>query len=280
MSDENQQILDHYLHILPQFNSMVFADVGIGLFDTEKCLCYIPGKKMDLGAKPGDPVKPGSGGHQAMQTRQRIVRKIDKSVYGLPYIVVAIPLFNSKNEVIGTIAVTEPTDNLDDMKAMSEKLADDINTLASTTQEIAAQTEEIAATSRALSENALASKKRTQETEQLIGLIKTVAGQTNLLGLNAAIEAARVGEQGRGFGVVAEEIRKLAATSSDSVKHIADVIKNVQLDSEKSVIEVEHIDSVISQVAGALDQVARTVQEIKEMIEKLDSLANKLSEED
>lgn len=267
------------MYLLPQLNKMVFADVGIGLFDQEKCLNYIPGKQMDLGAKPGDPVKPGSGVHQAMQTRQRVVRKIDKAVYGRPYIVVAVPIVTAKNEVIGAVAVSEPTDNIDEMKTMSERLSDNINTLASTTQEIAAQTEEIAATSRTLAQNAVASKKRTQETDAMIGLIRTVAGQTNLLGLNAAIEAARVGEQGRGFGVVAEEIRKLATTSTDSLKRIDAVIKTIQLDSEKAVQEVEHIDSVISQVAVALDQVAHTVQDIKEMVFQLDNIASKLSEE-
>ena len=234
MSGENEQIFEHYQYILPNFNEIVFADVGIGLFDLEKCLNYIPGKTMNLGAKHGDPVKPGSGVHLAMQGRQRVVRKIDKAVYGRPYIVVAMPIYNSKREVIGAIAASEPTDNIDAMKDMSEKLADSINTLASTTEEIAAQTEEIAATSRGLAQNAVDSKKRTQETDAMIGLIRTVAGQTNLLGLNAAIEAARVGEQGRGFGVVAEEIRKLAATSTDSLKKIDMVIKTIQQDSEKN----------------------------------------------
>lgn len=279
MSTENEQILEHYRYILPHINAMVFADVGIGLFDTEKCLNYIPGKQMDLGAKAGDPLKPGSGVHIAMQNRQRIVRKIDKAVYGRPYIVVAMPIFNSKQEVIGAVATSEPTDNIDAMKEMSDRLADSINTLASTTEEIAAQTEEIAATSRTLAQNAVASRKRTQETDAMIGLIRTVAGQTNLLGLNAAIEAARVGELGRGFGVVAEEIRKLAATSTDSLKQIDAVIKNIKSDSEKTVNEAEHLDGVISQVAGALDQVARTVQEVRERTLQLDEIAGKLSTE-
>ena len=279
MPDNNQQIMDHYLHLLPLFNSMVFGDVGIGLFDTEKCLNYIPGKKMDLGAKPGDPVKPGSGVHQAMQSGKRIVRRIDNSVYGQPNIVVAVPIFNANAEIIGAVAVTEPTDKLDAMKHMSEKLTDSINTLASTTQEIAAQAEEISETSRTLSQNAVTSKQQTQETDGMLDLIKKVAGQTNLLGLNAAIEAARVGEAGRGFGVVAEEIRKLAATSTNSLKHIDAVIKSIQTNSEKTVKEVEHIDVVISQVAQALSQVSDAVQEIRDMAVSLNQLSDDLATE-
>lgn len=279
MTEENQEILSHYLYLLPILNSMIFADIGIGLFDTEKCLNYIPGKKMDLGAKPGDPVKPGSGVAQAMQSRGRVVLKVDKAVYGRPYIVVSLPIFNRQNQVIGAVAVSEPTDKMDAMKLMSTKLADSINTLASTTQEIAAQTEEVAATSRGLAQKAAASKLRTQETGEMVGLIRNVAGQTNLLGLNAAIEAARVGDQGRGFGVVAEEIRKLAATSTNSVKRIDEVIKNVQSDSEKTLEEVEHIDTVLSQIAEALDHVAGTAQDIRTMTLDLDQMADNLLED-
>ena len=114
-------------------------------------------------------------------------------------------------------------------------------------------------------------------TDQVIGLIKAVAGQTNMLGLNAAIEAARVGEQGRGFGVVAEEIRKLAASTGESIKKIESTLQTIRDDSRKNYEQSRHIDEVMPQIAQAITQVAGSVQEVNEMARSLNSMADSLT---
>ena len=81
--------------------------------------------------------------------------------------------------------------------------------------------------------------KRSEEIGSIVEVIDEIADQTNLLALNAAIEAARAGDAGRGFAVVAEEIRKLAERSMEATKEIANVIKQVQSETETAIKATE-----------------------------------------
>ena len=119
---------------------------------------------------------------------------------------------------------------------------------------------------------------RLRVTDNVVGLIKEISGQTNLLGLNAAIETARLGDQGRGFGVVADEIRKLAHSSAESVKKIGLILSNIKSDSAMISKEINQVESVVANVANTITQVAAAIQQAAAQTQKLDTVARELHE--
>lgn len=279
MQEEDQIILGHFAYVLPYFNNMLTSDCSVGLSDLEKQLLYVPSKTLDLKIPKEAPLKPGSGLYRAISEQRRVVVKSDKSLWGVPFIAVALPIYNSQRKIIGAVAVMETVDRQDNLKQMAAALADSMANLSGTVEEISAQSEEISAVSTSTLQFVRESVDRVGETDEVLSLIRRIANQTNLLGLNAAIEAARVGEQGRGFGVVADEIRKLANESADSIKKIDEILKAIQISSGETATQMVQIESAIGQVAEAIGSIAAAAQQANTVAVELDTLAEELSKD-
>ena len=126
--------------------------------------------------------------------------------------------------------------------------------------------------------------KSSDEIGAIISVINDIADQTNLLALNAAIEAARAGEQGRGFAVVADEVRKLAEKTTKATTEIADMIKTIQADTKGAMTsmhegtsQVEEGVQLASEAGESLQQIVSSVDRVTDMVRQIATAAEQQS---
>jgi methyl-accepting chemotaxis protein len=144
-------------------------------------------------------------------------------------------------------------------------------------KEIAQTVDESATFVRSLGE-------RSKHIGEIVNVINDIADQTNLLALNAAIEAARAGEQGRGFAVVADEVRKLAERTAQATSEISDMIKAIKDEVFRAVDSMENASSKVnagvelsSQAGDALEVIVRHADELQVMVQQIASATEEMS---
>jgi methyl-accepting chemotaxis protein len=117
--------------------------------------------------------------------------------------------------------------------------------------------------------------RRSDQIGEIVGTIEDIADQTNLLALNAAIEAARAGEQGRGFAVVADEVRALAERTTKATKEISEMIKSIQKETKTAVSEMEQ--GVLEVVKGS-DEARKSGEALKTILDKVENVTMQVSQ--
>lgn len=145
-----------------------------------------------------------------------------------------------------------------------------------TVAEAVREVEEIASTVSESADHITSLARLSQKIGDIIGIINEIADQTNLLALNAAIEAARAGEHGRGFAVVADEVRKLAERTTAATSEVSTIIQEIQRNVTSAVSSIDQVSARVergvdlSNKAGAeLDNIVKSVEDLQAMVQQI-----------
>lgn len=274
MSEIN--LLEAFVKVAPYLPQLVSGKIGVVVSSREKWLVSYSIPEIAAQVVVGEAIKTGAAVYKAMQANRRVIVEVGKEVYGIPYIAISIPLVDDQKKVIGAVAVHESLERKDTLVHASNQLSGSASELLASIQSILAQAEQLSGSSNSLKKLSEEAAQQVSATDHIITVIKNVASQTNLLGLNAAIEAARVGEMGRGFSVVAEEVRKLAVSSAASAGEINAILSSVGQSIHRINQEMKQVNTISENQAIAIQNLTAHSQELTALSEQLRSLTTDL----
>jgi len=271
-------ILDSFVAIAPYINQLTNTDFAVSVCDLEKCLIYIPGKKQDHKLKSGSPHVKNSMAYECIQTGKKIVKRVGSEVFGFPYIAISIPIFDDENKVIGSVTFTEAVDKQDLLLALADNLHATMQQMLSITHAISENSLKLKGVGEELNIVSSESKSRVDDTNSILGFIRTVSKKANMLGLNASIEASRLGKEGREFMVVAEEIRNLANATDEYVLKADRIIEELRVSINRINGRMEELLNISAHQIDINNYINSLVKEINNRAEILKEKAQLLSE--
>ncbi|WP_336762988.1 methyl-accepting chemotaxis protein [Paenibacillus sp. USHLN196] len=263
-------VVDALLKVMPYITQILREPASLTVYDHEKVLEVITTDKFDLGFEKGMPLLESYQNFAILKNgREATLATLSKEVYGIELDILNIPIFDDNQKVVAVFCVSYDQSNQNQLEEIMQENQTINGNLVEMVQHVAGHAEELQATSEQILENTRLAVQNSSQINKVAGFIREISEQTNLLGLNAAIEAARVGEAGAGFGVVASEVRKLSVDAKQATSDIDTSLRDVQQAIKQMEVEV-------SQIAASSQEQATLVSSFTDVIEKLNDTGERM----
>lgn len=225
-------------------------------------------ESMEIGKKFIDPT---GAFEKVIKTGKKVHNYLPKNVAGIAIEGNLVPI-KDNDEVIGCLIFTYSVEGKEKVTQIAEQFKESVNNIDNSVHDIINGTEKLADMLKDMNNLTSDVNSAVNSTSEVINNIEKNASLSNILALNASIEAARSGEAGKGFSVVATEMRKLATDSGDSAKAIKETLDNIENC-------LENIVNSISNANNVANNYTESIKYIKSMLEKAISLSDDLEKD-
>ncbi|WP_041272289.1 methyl-accepting chemotaxis protein [Desulfitobacterium hafniense] len=268
----DEELLEYYAFVLSNLGLLVDEDVQVVLTNRTHITHHFSGDKLrsDSTQLIGMEITQTENElYKAMQSGKIIKSQEDEKYVGVPIVNIYFPIRNLRGEVIGCAAVCKSQEREYQLEEISHGLATTIEQVNDGIEMVASGSQGLSHTISHVITSAKDTHNRIQEINKVIEAISDISTHSNLLGLNAAIEAARAGVQGRGFAVVADEMRKLAIQSKDSAKMVTNILSGMKQSIEAIINEINQVGSIAENQAAATEEITASIMDVNQSSQTL-----------
>jgi len=263
-------ILDHFRTVLPLLSELMQEEVASCITDSEKCLAMYSTPNMPIFFKEGDLIPKDTPLYKSIQTKKIVAAVVPKEVFGgTPFLGISYPILDPKGEIIGAVGIAKSLDKQYKLEEISEDLFSSLSQTSEAIDDIATGSQKLANVIGNINAATNKANEKISATDLMINSIKKIAQQSNLLALNGSIESSRAGEQGKGFSIVAKEMRKLAQISNESAKEVSQIITEIKKLVYSIISEINDANIVAESHSAATEEINATINELTEVSKEL-----------
>lgn len=273
---DREEILDALAISVPFIQQLFPLDCAVAVTDGERFLSVVPGEGVDPELNPGDQIPPEDVNPEVIRTGQMQTTELSAEVYGIPLRSVVVPIKDAQGCSIGTLDIGINLSTKNELLDIAGSVEDYFSQLTTSSEQLSTMATELNQAQQELQELTQQASAHLGKTNSILDLIQGLASQANLLGINAAIEAARSGENGRGFAVVADEIRNMANSTAKSAGDIDQIIKELNRFITQVQDFVDTNEQRASELAAASEQITGNMEEKSQAVHTLQEVARLL----
>lgn len=255
------ELMESFYNLIPYFEHFFGTDLVFTISNTERFLLVKDNDKLRMVAKTDDIIPKGCAADVCLKEKSKVYVMVPDNVFGVPLKTMAVPVMVD-NKIEGTIVIGMSVENKEKMSNMAKTLSESLSQMSLNAVDMASRFQEISETNLGIGDFISKTNEYSKKTDEVLSFVEDIAKQTNLLGLNAAIESARAGEYGKGFSVVSNEIRKLSKSTKESIEQINTTLRNIQNSIGEIERRFENSNNLLENQTAGLEEITATIQEL------------------
>ncbi|MHB8074686.1 methyl-accepting chemotaxis protein [Desulfosporosinus fructosivorans] len=267
--------LQQFIDVMPTLNGVMQDDVTIVVFDLRKEIiqAYAPGGELKMPSKVGDPIKNMENYNLVKKSKKQLASIVPTRFFGVPAKGQLSPVFDENGEVVAIVSVSKSIEKEIMIEDSTSKLFSSMEQLNAGIEEVASSSQQLSVFIKEIDEFSAQTEEKIKDIDTIIEDIKSISKHSNLLALNASIEAARAGDAGRGFSVVAKEMGKLSSLSKESAEKVSKSLLEIKKAIEQISQKINNTSTSSENQAAASEEMAAATEEIVTITKQLSELA-------